>query len=100
MRRQHVALLLAIFGVFYIALLYNIIPSEVEKLTPTGYTDTPDPEVDSTQNVAKPEPTKKTEYRMSKYSRVHVFYYPWYANPAYDKELGWNHWNHNILPHW
>eukprot|EP01125_Pyxidicula_operculata_P009802 TRINITY_DN3220_c0_g1_i1.p1 TRINITY_DN3220_c0_g1~~TRINITY_DN3220_c0_g1_i1.p1 ORF type:complete len:434 (-),score=47.05 TRINITY_DN3220_c0_g1_i1:56-1357(-) len=33
-----------------------------------------------------------------KKSKVHVFYYPWYANLEFDGE--WNHWNHNILPHW
>jgi hypothetical protein len=35
-----------------------------------------------------------------KYGRVHVFYYQWYANPEYDPKLGWNHWNHRILPYW
>lgn len=29
---------------------------------------------------------------------VHVFYYPWYANPEIDGE--YNHWNHPYLPHW
>jgi hypothetical protein len=32
--------------------------------------------------------------------RVHVFYYNWYENPESDAVVGWNHWNHNILPHW
>jgi hypothetical protein len=31
--------------------------------------------------------------------RVHVFYYPWYGNPATD-ETGWSHWDHSIIPHW
>jgi glycoprotein endo-alpha-1,2-mannosidase len=31
---------------------------------------------------------------------VHIFYYPWYSNPTDNRELGWNHWNHNIIPHW
>lgn len=29
---------------------------------------------------------------------VHVFYYPWYANPETDGE--YHHWNHPYLPHW
>eukprot|EP00727_Mastigamoeba_balamuthi_P014215 m51a1_g9416 putative glycoprotein endo-alpha- -mannosidase (1076) ;mRNA; r:352396-357808 len=29
---------------------------------------------------------------------VHVFYYPWYAEPSADGR--WSHWNHRILPHW
>jgi hypothetical protein len=101
-----VAVLLALFGIFYITLLYNLIPAEVEKLTTTDIEpDQPnEPEPDSLptppQKLVIPQPIIKKEYKMSKYSRVHVFYYPWYANPGYDKELGWNHWNHNILPHW
>jgi len=97
MRKQHVALLLAVFGVLYITLLYNIIPTEVDKLSPT---DPSDLNENSNQNFLQSPSVKKKDYKMSRYSRVHVFYYPWYANPAYDKTLGWNHWNHNILPHW
>jgi glycoprotein endo-alpha-1,2-mannosidase len=33
-----------------------------------------------------------------RYHNVHIFYYPWYANPKFDG--AWNHWNHKILPHW
>jgi len=30
--------------------------------------------------------------------RVHAFYYPWYGAPSIDGE--WQHWNHEIMPHW
>ena len=29
---------------------------------------------------------------------VHIFYYPWYGNPTYDRV--YLHWNHQLLPHW
>lgn len=29
---------------------------------------------------------------------VHIFYYPWYGNPAFNKH--YLHWNHKYLPHW
>jgi len=29
---------------------------------------------------------------------VHIFYYPWYGNPTYDRV--YLHWNHRLLPHW
>ena len=29
---------------------------------------------------------------------VHIFYYPWYGNPAVDGK--YIHWNHEYLPHW
>ncbi|XP_012563925.2 glycoprotein endo-alpha-1,2-mannosidase [Hydra vulgaris] len=29
---------------------------------------------------------------------VHIFYYPWYGNPAVDGDFV--HWNHKYLPHW
>jgi hypothetical protein len=32
--------------------------------------------------------------------KVHIFYYPWYSNPDKDPVHAWNHWNHNIIPHW
>ena len=31
-------------------------------------------------------------------SKVHIFYYGWYANPKFDG--GYQHWNHPIVPHW
>ncbi|VDN50349.1 unnamed protein product, partial [Dracunculus medinensis] len=31
-------------------------------------------------------------------SSVHIFYYPWYGNPEFDKKFF--HWNHAYLPHW
>eukprot|EP00794_Sanderia_malayensis_P000135 gene135-747_t len=31
-------------------------------------------------------------------ANVHIFYYPWYANPMIDQH--YSHWNHNIIPHW
>lgn len=40
----------------------------------------------------------KTMRSRSRYPNVHIFYYPWYANPQTDG--AWNHWNHKILPHW
>lgn len=30
---------------------------------------------------------------------VHIFYYPWYGNPASDGG-SYYHWNHEYLPHW
>jgi len=30
--------------------------------------------------------------------KVHVFYYPWYATPEHGGS--YNHWDHEILPHW
>ena len=29
---------------------------------------------------------------------VHIFYYPWYKNPAIDGK--YEHWNHQLIPHW
>ena len=29
---------------------------------------------------------------------VHIFYYPWYGNPKFDKD--YIHWNHQYIPHW
>lgn len=29
---------------------------------------------------------------------LHLFYYPWYGNPRFDKQ--YYHWNHQILLHW
>ena len=29
---------------------------------------------------------------------VHIFYYCWYGNPAYDGS--YSHWNHPVIPHW
>ncbi|KNC55155.1 glycoprotein endo-alpha-1,2-mannosidase [Thecamonas trahens ATCC 50062] len=31
-------------------------------------------------------------------TNVHIFYYPWYAEPETDGK--WEHWNHEYLPHW
>jgi len=29
---------------------------------------------------------------------VHIFYYGWYGTPEIDGK--WNHWNHDVMPHW
>jgi hypothetical protein len=51
------------------------------------------------QNFPRPFlQNNKTMKSRLRYPNVHIFYYPWYANPQTDS--AWNHWNHKILPHW
>ena len=48
----------------------------------------PEPPVPALKQLKKPKPSYD----------VHIFYYPWYANPKHDKR--YLHWNHQYLPHW
>ena len=46
-------------------------------------------------------PTVTSDFKTKNYQpcyNVHVFYYPWYGNPATDGSF--IHWNHKYLPHW
>ena len=41
----------------------------------------------------------REEYSLSTPNyNVHIFYYAWYGNPAFDGK--YIHWNHRLLPHW
>lgn len=72
--------------------------------TPPSSTKSMDTEHEEPQ-VASPTLTGRINLWVTdqegKYQQaVHIFYYQWYANPEFDPALGWNHWNHKILPHW
>eukprot|EP01127_Copromyxa_protea_P007894 TRINITY_DN1794_c0_g1_i2.p1 TRINITY_DN1794_c0_g1~~TRINITY_DN1794_c0_g1_i2.p1 ORF type:complete len:206 (-),score=36.51 TRINITY_DN1794_c0_g1_i2:106-723(-) len=71
--------------------------------------NTQDTGKDSEETIEIPESTptehsvatkSDTKLQAGKYQKVHVFYYQWYANPEFDPEMGYNHWNHRVLPHW
>lgn len=70
----------------------NVEENEVLMTTRVPITDSQDGSLGKSQSNANRD-------RASAIRRVHVFYYPWYGNPAID-EGGWNHWDHTILPHW
>ncbi len=47
----------------------------------------------------KPKSKEVEKKELKTDTSVHIFYYPWYGNPAVDNGT-WYHWNHRNLPHW